>query len=171
MSTTTTTESVATPSVALKKANSAQASFNYWGTDALPQVSDIHDIFGGTSSSLRGVSCTVSDIRPHGLRSFNLSTHAFQILQHSSALLPPQSTSVPDFHDSSLITSTYWPELISLLKSQLAVRSAVAINTTVRDVGNTASRDFNSANPRANPKQSFNPFFLVHGDYTPAGAR
>ena len=67
--------------------------------------------------------------------------------------------------------STYWPELISLLKSRLGVRSAVAINTSVRDVSEIADKDFNTNNPRANPKQSLAPFFVVHGDYTPGGAR
>jgi hypothetical protein len=80
---------------------------------------------------------------------------------------------VPDFHDSTLVQSQYWPELIALLKAQLGVRSAAAINTTVRDIGPPQEKDdqLNPSNPRANPKQSFSPFFIVHGDYTPAGAR
>ncbi len=125
----------------------------------------------GRSPKLRSVSTTVTDIRPAGLESFNLATHGFQVLKHSSSLLPPQAASIPDFHDEKLMHSTYWPELASLLKSQLGVRSAVAISTTVRDVVDIPKEGFNTENPRANPKQSIHPFFVVHGDYTPAGAR
>ena len=63
----------------------------------------------------------------------------------------------------------YWPELVSMVKSELGLRAAVSINTTVRDVSQIEK--FNVDNPRANPKMSFHPFFVVHGDYTPAGAR
>ena len=168
MSPTTATE---TRAAALENDNTVLADFNYWGATSLPDLSDFYEILNGSSQRLRSVRCKVYDIRACGLPAFSLSTHAFQILQHSSSLLPPQSASIPDFHDQTLMKSTYWPELTSLLKSQLGVRSAVAINTSVRDVSQIGKGEFNPNNPRANPKQSLAPFFFVHGDYTPGGAR
>ncbi|EXJ66886.1 uncharacterized protein A1O5_10081 [Cladophialophora psammophila CBS 110553] len=168
--TTTTSQAPASYSVALKDKDTLTASFNYWGSTSIPQESDILRIFNGSSTELQRVQCPVTDIRALGLSSFNLSTHGFQVLRHSSALLPPQSDSVPDFHNTDLISATYWPELVSLLKAQLGVRSAAAVNTTVRDVKETDRDGFDPKNPRF-VKQSMQPFFIVHGDYTPAGAR
>ena len=171
MSITTTTKAKASPSFLLEQEHSVPATFNYWGTTDLPELLEIKKIFTGTSSKLRSLPATVNDIRAAGLDSFNITDHGFQVLRHSSSLLPPQSTSVSDFHDEQLMRSTYWPEIVSLLKSQLGVRAAVVMNTTVRDVSEVTEKEFNPGNPRANPNQSFQPFFVVHGDYTPAGAR
>ncbi|KAI1620108.1 GA4 desaturase [Exophiala viscosa] len=166
---TTATETTASTSVTLKNDRTVRAAFNYWGKTSPPEVAELHPIFSGTSPNLKTVTCTVADIRTYGLSTFNLSDHAFQILQHSSSLLSPVSQSIPDFHDDLTMKSTYWPEIISLVKSQLGVRSAAAINTTVRDVSEV--NNISSSNPRANPKQKFYPFTFVHGDYTPAGGR
>lgn len=167
--TTTKTETTTPSSVTLRNDQTVHAAFNYWGQTSLPELSDLFPIFSGASPKLKIVTCAVTDIRALGLSTFNLSDHAFQILQHSSSLLLPQSKSVPDFHDESMVKTRYWPEIISLVKFELGVRSAAAINTTVRDVSEVQERS--SGNPRANPKQSFNPFTFVHGDYTPAGGR
>ncbi|KAK4939204.1 hypothetical protein LTR10_020503 [Elasticomyces elasticus] len=166
----TKTETTAPPSVILKNDKSFHAAFNYWGKTSSPEIAELHPMFSGTSPNLKTVECTVTDIRAHGPSTFNLSDHAFQILQHSSSLLPPQSKSIPDFHDDSIMKSTYWPEIISLLKSQLGLRSAAAINTTVRDVSEI-KKEMSSSNPRGDPKQKFFPFTFVHGDYTPPGGR
>ncbi|ETN45879.1 uncharacterized protein HMPREF1541_00060 [Cyphellophora europaea CBS 101466] len=147
------------------------ATFNYWATASLPTINEIQAIFSGRSTDTRAVPCIVHDLRAHDLSQYNLNEHAFAVLRHSSALLPPHSATVPSFHDNELMTSAYWPELISLLKSALGVRSAVAINTTVRDIPASSPKQLNPDNPRADPKASFHPFFVVHGDYTPAGAR
>jgi hypothetical protein len=170
MSTTTATiEFPASYSVALKDQDTVTGSFNYWGTTAEPQESEILQLLTGKSTGLRPVECPVMDIRPLGLSSFDLSTHGFQVLRHASAILPPQSDSIPDFHDTALINATYWPELVSMLKSQLGVRSAVAIGTAVRDVQENTSEEFE--NPRKFGGKSLQPFFVVHGDHTAAGAR
>lgn len=173
MSTTITkgTEEAASPMVVLKDKTAVPTTFNYWGSTSTPQESELHQIFTGASSGLRSVPSFVSDLRVEGLSSVDLSTHGFQVLQHSSSLLPPQSPSIPDFHDASFIKANYWPELMSLLKSQLGVRSAVPINTTVRDVARTREEDFDANNPRPAAKDSLQPFFIAHGDYTAPGAR
>ncbi|OQV07421.1 hypothetical protein CLAIMM_11860 [Cladophialophora immunda] len=174
MSTTTTTQTRPSYSVALKDKNEDKdtltASFNYWGSTSAPQESEILHIFNGSSTELQRVRCPVADIRPYGLSSFDLTTHGFQVLRHPSTLLPPQSDAVPDFHDTDLVNATYWPELVSMLKAQLGVRSAAAIGTTVRDIKETDADTFDPKNPRF-VKQSLQPFFIVHGDYTAAGAR
>ncbi|KIY00950.1 uncharacterized protein Z520_03616 [Fonsecaea multimorphosa CBS 102226] len=182
MSTTTTTTTQAHPSysVALegKDKDTLTASFNYWGSTSAPQESEIQLIFTGSSTELQRVQCPVSDMRAAGLSTFNLSTHGFQVLRHSSNLLPPQRASVPDFHDTDLVNGSYWPELASMLKTQLGVRCAAAINTTVRDMAQKAPDNnnktddgsFDPKNPRP-AKRSLQPFFIVHGDYTAAGAR
>lgn len=171
MSSTTTTLTSTVPAITVEYDGDVPATFNYWGIEDLPEVSEIQKIFNGSSPHLRSVPTTVRDIRRYGLSHFTLNAHAFQVLQHSSSLLPPQSPTVQDFHDADLMRSTYWPELTSLLKTQLGVRAAVAINTTVRDIPADGEKQLNPNNPRADPKTSFHPFFVVHGDYTPAGGR
>ncbi len=166
-------QSTSSSATTTQPAATVRAAFNYWGSaTSLPELADLHGIFTGSSPQLKSVSCVVEDIRSHGLSSFDLSHHGFQVLRSASSLLPPQSPSIPDFHDQTLMSSAYWPEVVALVKSQLGVQSAVAINTTVRDVETeTAAKKMPTGNPRANPTQSFYPFFVVHGDYTPAGAR
>lgn len=171
MSSTVTTLKATVPAITIEHDGDVPATFNYWGIEDLPTVPEIQKIFNGSSPHLRSVPTTVQDIRCFGLSHFNLDAHAFQILQHSSSLLPPQSPKVHDFHDADLMRSTYWPELVALLKTQLGIRAAVAINTTVRDIPANGEKQLNPNNPRADPKTSFHPFFVVHGDYTPAGAR
>ncbi|KAJ9610019.1 hypothetical protein H2200_006349 [Cladophialophora chaetospira] len=173
MSTTTTTatEELPSQSVVLGDRETLKADFNYWGTTTDPQESELLAIFTGKSTGLRAVQCPVTDIRPIGLSSFNLGTHGFQVLKHSSALLPPQADSIPDFHDEKHINATYWPELVSMLKSQLGVRSAVAVGSTVRDIQENDPDEFDHKLPRRFLGKSLQPFFIVHGDYTPAGAR
>lgn len=170
--TTTTTLTINEPDlVTLKNNDSILADFNYWNSESLPKAAEIKEIFGGRSTSLASIPCRVLNIRQHSPSSFNINDHAFQILNHKSSLLPPQSSSVPDFHDDALVKSAYWPELFSLVKSQLGVRAAAAINTTVRDILFSDDPNFKAENPRANPKQSINPFHVVHCDYTAPGAR
>ena len=89
--------------------NPRVATFNYWATTSEPQQSEILPIFSGRSSGTRTVQCLVTDIRPLGLSTFNLSTHGFQVLHHASALLPPQTATIPDFHDVNLVNAKYWP--------------------------------------------------------------
>ncbi|OAP60366.1 hypothetical protein AYL99_05368 [Fonsecaea erecta] len=168
--TTTSTNSHPSSSIALKDKDTLTASFNYWGSTSAPKESEILHIFNGSSTELRSVECPVTDIRPYGLSNFDLNTHGFKVMRHSSALLPPQRDSIPDFHDTDLVNGTYWPELVSLLKAQLGVRCAAAINTTVRDIKQTAPTGFDPKHPRFT-QQSMQPFFIVHGDYTAAGAR
>ena len=173
MSSTTTTTTTETPhgsSLTLQSENTVKADFSYWNTKDLPDVSEIGAIFNGGSERLHPVPSTVTDMRSFGPSSFNLTTHGFQVLKHASSALPPQSTSVPDFHDDNFVKPTYWPELIMMLKSQLGLRSAAALNTTVRDVSKIEEYP-SHLNPRANPNKSFQPFRFVHGDYTAAGAR
>lgn len=171
MAVTVTTLTEPTPVNTTRHDGDVLASFNYWGIEDLPKVSEIQQIFNGSSPHLRSVPMTVRDARSSGLSHFSLDTHAFQILRHSSSILPPRTPGVPDFHVPDLMQLTYWPELVGLLKAQLGVRAAVAINTTVRDIPADGLKQLNPNNPRADPKTSFHPFFIVHGDYTPAGAR
>ncbi len=172
MSTTTiATEPPASYSLAAEGRDALTTHFNYWGTTTEPVEAEIFQIFTGTSTALRAVQSSVTDIRPLGLSSFNLSTHGFQVLRHSSAILPPQADSVPDFQDAALVNGTYWPELVSMLKSQLGVRSAVAVGSTIRDVQEADAEEFDVKQPRRMLGKSFQPFFIVHGDYTPPGAR
>lgn len=145
--------------------------FNYWAKPCPPEMKEVYTVFTGTSPSQKPVHCNVSDIRKHGLSSFSLARHGFQILQHSSCLLPPQTSHVPDFHDEETIKSIYWPEVTSLIQSTLKARSAIAITTTVRDVSVFHERNQNHGNPRASKDQRFQPFTVVHGDYTAPGAR
>ena len=148
------------------------ASFNYYSSPTPPSTTEISAIFGGTSSKLSSQTCPVHDIRAT-LSTYTLSHHGFQILQHSSQHLPPQSPAIPDFQNDTFIQKTYWPELTALLKTQLGVRSAIAINTTHRDlrvVDKIQARDINALNPRA-ANVPFAGFFVVHGDYSPAGGR
>ena len=169
--TTTTTEAPPSSSFGLKEEERVATAFNYWGSTAEPEASEVIRIFSGRSSETRSVPCSVTDIRPLGLSSFNLTTHGFQVLKHSSAILPPQSEAIPDFHDTALVNSTYWPEVVAMLKSHLGVRSAAVVNIIVRDVEETRDDDFDPKNPRKFAGTSFQPFFVVHGDYTAAGAR
>lgn len=173
MSTTTTTKLTShyPDSFTIGDNDSVSATFNYWNSDTSPKAAEVVEVFEGRSAHLKSVRCRVIDIRQHDPSSFNIDSHAFQILHNKSSLLPPQSSSIPDFHDAPLMKSTYWPELISLIKSQLGVRSAAAINTTVRDIVLTEDIGIKADNPRANPRQSFHPFHIVHGDYTASGAR
>ncbi|KIW38863.1 uncharacterized protein PV06_08691 [Exophiala oligosperma] len=145
--------------------------FNYWSRPSPPAVEEVFSVFNGTSSSQKSVRCDVSDIRTHGLSSFHLASHGFQILRHSSSLLPPQTDRIPDFHDDQTTKDLYWPEVTSLIQSTLKARSAIAITTTVRDVSEVVETNQNHGNPRANKNQRFQPFTVVHGDYTPPGAR
>lgn len=170
MSTTTTTSTVP-QSVTLESKPSVPAVFNYWNSEEPPQAAEVTAVFEGHHPGLVSVPSRVLDVRQHDPSSFNLDDNAFQILYHASSLLPPQAQSIPDFHDFPLMRSVYWPELASLLKSRLGVRSAIAINTTVRDITLANAKTKSADNPRANPKQSLHPFHTVHGDYTPAGAR
>lgn len=174
-STTTTTEAPTSYSVALNNKTSGNASitgrFNYWGSVEEPQEAELLSIFNGKSPGLRSVACPVTDIRLMGLSSFTLSRNGFQVLQHASSLLPPQAASVPDFHDKTITNGKYWPELAAAVKTQLGLRAAVAVNTTVRDVQENTDDDFDSANPRRNTGTSMQPFFIVHGDYTAPGGR
>ena len=182
MSTITQTKAAPSYSAALNgngnEKSTLVASFNYWGLSSNPEESELAAILSGRSSSLKSVPCPVTDIRSQGLSHFTLSRNGFQVLKHSSALLPPQSDSVPDLHDPSVVNKSYWPELASMLKSQLNVRSAVAMNTIVRDVETDPTYNVHpnqntewNRNPRAQAGRSFQPFFIVHGDYTPPGAR
>lgn len=147
------------------------ADFNFYGSRDAPEISEIASIFGGRSNRLRSVPCAVTDARKLGLKSFTLSENGFQILEHSSSLLPPHASSVPDFNDTAFIQKHYWPELTTALKSHLGLRSAAAINTTTRDVRpDTTAKEINPLNPREDRK-SLGGFFVVHGDYSPAGGR
>ncbi|KAK4506463.1 hypothetical protein PRZ48_000195 [Zasmidium cellare] len=148
-----------------------QTSFNYYNSREAPPINEIQPLFSGKSPRTSNIATIVHDLRQQGLSNYNVDRDAFQILKHSSSLLPPRVPEIADFHDETLMRNKYWPELSKLLKDQLGVRSAVAINTTVRDVTVDTSVELRPDNPRASPRTSFHPFFVVHGDYTPAGAR
>ena len=148
------------------------ALFNYWGSETPPTNTEyVHKIANGTSTDLVPVETMVRNIRGVGLSHFNVDAHGFQILQHTSSILPPQASAVPDFSDQGLMHSTYWPEIVALVKARLGARVAVAINTTVRDIPPRSSEPVNADNPRADPRKSLEPFCFVHGDYTAPGAR
>jgi hypothetical protein len=169
--TTTATEAPVSYSIAGDEEGLLTADFNYWGTTSEPQESEIVPLFTGRSSGLRAVRCPVTDIRPMGLSSFTLATHGFQVLKHASAILPPQSDSIPNFHDTELVNGTYWAELSSMLKSQLGVRSAIAVGTVVRDVQENRDDEFDVEGKKKFAGKSLQPFYIVHGDYTAPGAR
>jgi hypothetical protein len=158
----------------ISQTSTLKAIFNYWTLKEPPKdTSELQQIFHGHSSNLQPTKCTVTDVRslPSSLSTFTLSTHGFHILHHTSSLIPPQSTTLPPLHDESFTKSQYWPELAQMLKSQLSVRSAIALNTTIRDVKESQPGEIDPKNPRARAKNSFQPFFVVHGDYTAPGAR
>ena len=149
------------------------ASFTYYAAKEPPAEDDIRP-FLGTSPNNALFDCPVYSMRPNNLyRTFDISTNGFQILHHQSKLLPPSvPANTTNFHDSPLITSTYYPEIRSLLSSTFSARSVLIVNTTVRDIPTTDLSTFDPKNPRKTPKgKGVAPFFIVHGDYTPPGAR
>jgi hypothetical protein len=158
-------------SACLKSTNDIIGDFNFYASSEGPDLNELASIFGGASHRLKKVSCPVKDARRLGLESFTMSENGFQVLKHISSLLPPQSSTVPDFFDNDFVQQHYWPELTTALKTQLGLRSAIAMNTTTRDVKpETTAREINHLNPRED-KRSLGGFFVVHGDYSPAGGR
>ncbi|KPI42848.1 uncharacterized protein AB675_2110 [Cyphellophora attinorum] len=133
----------------LKSSNDLIASFNFYASPDKPDISEIASIFGGTSRRLKAVPCPET-----------------YVISPSAA-----ASSVPDFFDNDYVQERYWPELTTALRSQLGLRSAIAMNTTTRDVRpETTAREINHLNPRED-KKSLGGFFVVHGDYSPAGGR
>lgn len=175
----TTTTTITTPDTSSKTTthdnslSNQHAAFNFYSSPSAPNITDLAAIFSGRSAHLRTVTLPITDIRQHNLLStLNLSRHGAQLLHSPSALLPPKSSSIPNFNDPTFVTTQYYPELTRALKSHLKCRSAVAINTTVRDVTPaTMAREINHLNPRADKSQALGGFFVVHGDYSPAGGR
>ena len=58
-----------------------------------------------------------------------------------------------------------------MVKSQLGVRSAVCAGTVVRGVQTLRDGDFTPDKIKQVAAKSFQPFFIVHGDYMAPGAR
>ena len=158
---------------AVSKAASAAtttASFNYYIADQPPPPDDYAIITGG-SDKVGPFTLPVHSIR-ESKEEFNIDTHGFQVLKHNSSLLPPaQPDGAADFHDSELVKSTYWPEVVALLQETFGARAVAIMNTTVRDLEGLKPWSYDPKNPRAKPAGSFPPFYIVHGDYTAAGAR
>jgi hypothetical protein len=146
------------------------ASFNYYAGDEPPAVDDV-SILTGTSDKVGPSTGSVYSIR-ESKEEFILDTHGFQVLKHISSLLPPaQSDGAVNFHDEKLVKSAYWPEITALLRDSFGARAVAIINTTVRDIDGKRPESYDPKNPRAKSGSSVPPFYIVHGDYTPAGAR
>lgn len=146
------------------------ATFNYYTADEPPAVDDI-TLLTGASDKIAPFTGSVSSIR-ESKEKFSLDTHGFQVLKHASSLLPPaQPDGAVNFHDSELVKSTYWPEITALLRESFGARAVAIVNTTVRDIDGQRPDTYDPKNPRANPGAFYPPFYTVHGDYTPAGAR
>ncbi|ETS77293.1 hypothetical protein PFICI_11167 [Pestalotiopsis fici W106-1] len=144
------------------------ASFNYYSLDTRPELDDL-SIFNGTSTDTTSRDLPVVDLRSlvEPLSSYQHETHGFQILHQPL----PIEASHASVHDASVMSSQYFPAMVSLLKERFQLRSAVIINHTLRDVS-SAQEDHHvdPKNPRPKGK-SLAPFFLAHSDYTPAAAR
>ncbi|PMD17155.1 hypothetical protein NA56DRAFT_648889 [Hyaloscypha hepaticicola] len=144
------------------------ATFNYYTADEPPTEDDVSLLTD--SGRLSPFTLLVHSIR-QSEEKFTLDVHGFQILKHNSSLLPPLNPDgAADFHSSDVVKSTYWPEITALLREQFGARTVAIINTTVRDVNTRDMTAYDHKNPRKNPNASFPPFFIVHGDYTAAGA-
>jgi hypothetical protein len=145
------------------------ASFNYYTAEEPPEVDQVA-ILTGDSDKLGPFPVPVYSIR-ESKEEFTIDSHGFQVLKHSSSLLPPsQPDGAVDFHDTKLVRSIYWPEITALLRDSFGARAAAIMNITVRDINKLPTWAVDPKNPRAN-KSSFPPFHVVHGDYTAAGAR
>ncbi|KAI2625782.1 hypothetical protein GGR54DRAFT_654132 [Hypoxylon sp. NC1633] len=148
----------------------AQAVFNYYSLHTPPEVDDV-SILNGTSPNITSCDVPVADLRslPTPLSSYNHSSHGFQIL-HQPLPINPTHEAV---YDSALMRTEYYPSIIALLKKALGARSAVVINSTLRDTATPDLTTFDPKHPRPTPgtRGALGPFYVAHSDYTPAGSR
>ncbi|KAK9364561.1 hypothetical protein V1509DRAFT_635988 [Lipomyces kononenkoae] len=150
------------------------ASFNYYAS-GIPLAED-DDFFmraalAGKCDRLRPFTVPVYDIR-QSREEFNINVQGFQVLKHSSSLLPPcQPEGTVNFHDADIVKSIYWGEITTLVKKSFKARGATVVSTTVRDVDSRDQTTYDPKNPRNDPRASFTPFFFVHADYSATGAR
>ncbi|KAI1377191.1 GA4 desaturase [Hypoxylon crocopeplum] len=145
------------------------AVFNYYSLPTTPAIDDL-SILNGTSPNITSCSVPVADLRSlsPSLSDFNHASHGFQILHQPL----PIDASHDSVHNPSTLVSQYYPSITSLLKEQLGVRSAVVINSTLRDIPAPDLSTFDPENPRPTTgSRSLSPFFIAHSDYTPAAAR
>ncbi|KAI4865535.1 GA4 desaturase [Hypoxylon rubiginosum] len=166
MTTTTATETKTTPAAAAK--SQLEAVFNYYSPPTPPGLNDL-SILNGTSPDTVSRQVPVVDLRATApLSDFTHATHGFQILRQPL----PIDASHASVHNPSTLTHQYYPSIIALLKEQLGARSAIVINSTLRDVPAPGLATFDPKNPRPTTGAgSLGPFFIAHSDYTPGAAR
>ena len=120
----------------------------------------------GTHPGMKLYTTEVHDTRTSTQR-FNMQDHGFQLLKHSSAL--PQADSPKfDFRDPEQVRSRYWPELRSLLVSEMGARVCMVLESMVRESTEDPHVYIGGEKPRL---QTSKPFHIVHNDYSPVGSR
>ncbi|KAI2609841.1 GA4 desaturase [Hypoxylon fragiforme] len=158
-----------TPAVLELPEAQLHATINYYSLPTPPSLDDL-SILDGTSPNIASHKVPVADLRSLPLSSYNHSTHGFQVLHQPLAINPSHEF----VHDPTILTSQYYPSIISLLKEQLHVRSTVVINSTLRDIPapdpSAPPMDYKNPRPTTGGASLF-PFSLAHSDYTPGGAR
>ena len=165
----TSTTTVANAAMQTQHSDPIQAEFRYWATSRSPDPAEALSIVNGTCADIQTHVSLVTDIHADYAK-YNLEDHAFQIIKHDSALLPPHRKDF-DFTNLELVTAEYWPDLQALVKAQLRSRSVVVLHSVVRH---------SSSQPHADPykrAQSLpslvpsKPFHVVHNDYSASGSR
>jgi len=141
-----------------------QTSFNYYAPSTPPQLNDLSILSGSSPDLTSHAGIPVTDLRslPPPITIYNHETHGFQILEQPL----PIDSSHESVHDPKVMTTQYYPAIISLLKEKFGIRSGVVINHTLRDV-----KDFSNFDPKKPHLQGLAPFFIAHSDYTAAGVR
>ena len=153
-----------------------EASFTYWSGDQAPDPFEVMDIINGSHPKVQRHAGIVQDIRDPA-QSMNLDDHALQVIEHRSALLPPFHEDF-DFENAQAVRDEYWPELRSVLRSELGVRSVVFTESVTRTSNEAPHKDYRDKDGRVKvingvrrPPTIGQPFHVVHNDFSPVGSR
>lgn len=153
-----------------------KTEFTYWTRPEPPDPFEAYHIINGDHPGIQRYPIEVQDIRKSPIR-FNLNDHAFQVIKHTSSLLPPSRTDF-NFGDPQQVRDEYWPEVRALLKSELGVRSVLLVENVARTSSNEQHVDprekdgrMKETNGKRAPPAAGKPFHIVHNDFSPVGSR